>query len=95
MTTIEIKSGYGLDLITELKILRVAKRIGELLPVTVIPDIFRCACVASEYQGKADDYIDLVCNEMIPQIAKEKLAQCSGCFLRNNCIYTSADKTSI
>ena len=74
VTTIEIKSGYGLDLVTELKILRVAKRIGELLPVTVSLTFLGAHALPPEYQGKADDYIDLVCNEMIPQVANEKLA---------------------
>jgi imidazolonepropionase len=75
VTTLEIKSGYGLDLETELKILRVAKKIEELLPVTISATFLGAHTVPAEYQDRADDYIDLVCQVMIPEIAKEKLAQ--------------------
>src|SRR3990167_1292265 len=57
VTTIEIKSGYGLDLETELKILRVARRIEEKLPMTVIKTFLGAHTVRSEYQNRADDYI--------------------------------------
>lgn len=74
VTTLEIKSGYGLDLETELKILRIAKRIGEMLSVNVSLTFLGAHALPAEFQGRADDYIDLVCNEMLPKIAKEKLA---------------------
>lgn len=74
VTTIEIKSGYGLDLATELKILRVAKKIGELLPLNVRTTFLGAHTVPIEYENKSDDYIDLVCEQMIPMVAKEKLA---------------------
>ncbi len=73
-TTIEIKSGYGLDLATELMMLRVAKRIGELLPITVRTTFLGAHTVPTEYRNNADRYIDVICNEMIPAIAREKLA---------------------
>lgn len=74
VTTIEIKSGYGLDLESELKILRVAKKIAEILPIHVITTFLGAHTVPLEYQGRSDDYIDLVCDHMIPAIAREKLA---------------------
>ncbi len=74
VTTIEIKSGYGLDLVNELKILRVAKYLGETLPVTVIKTFLGAHTVPLEFQDKQEDYVDLVCNKMLPVIAKEKLA---------------------
>lgn len=80
VTTIEIKSGYGLDLETELKILRVAERIEKSLPLTVSKTFLGAHTVPSEYHGQADEYIDLVCNEMIPIIAKEKLADAVDVF---------------
>lgn len=80
VTTLEIKSGYGLDWPTELKILRVAKRIEEHLPVTVSKTFLGAHTVPLEYKGKADAYIDLVCNEMIPAIAQEKLADAVDVF---------------
>lgn len=74
VTTLEIKSGYGLDLTTELKILRVAKKLGEILPVTVTLTFLGAHALPPEFQDRADDYIDLVCNVMIPAVADEKLA---------------------
>ncbi len=59
VTTLEIKSGYGLDLATELKMLRVAKRIGEWLPLTVRTTFLGAHAVPPEYQHRADDYVDL------------------------------------
>jgi imidazolonepropionase len=75
VTTIEIKSGYGLDLDNELKLLRVAKKLGEMLPVTVVTTFLGAHALPLEFLGRPDAYIDLVCDEMIPLIAKEKLAQ--------------------
>lgn len=80
VTTLEIKSGYGLDLATELKILRVAQRIGEALPVTVATTFLGAHTVPPEFEGRADDYLDVVCNEMIPVVAQEKLAQAVDVF---------------
>jgi imidazolonepropionase len=79
-TTIEIKSGYGLDWQTEAKILRVAKRLGEKLPVTIKRTFLGGHAIPPEYRGKADAYVDLVCNEMIPQVAQEKLADAVDVF---------------
>lgn len=79
-TTIEIKSGYGLDLETELKILRVAKRIEKNLPLTISTTFLGAHTVPLEYKGKTDDYIDMVCNEMLPAIAKEQLADAVDVF---------------
>ena len=70
---IEIKSGYGLDLETELKMLRVAKQIGELLPIEVRTTFLGAHALPEEFNGK-QAYIDHVCNDMIPAVAKENLA---------------------
>lgn len=78
--TIEIKSGYGLDLATELKILRIAKKIGETLKIKVILTFLGAHALPKEYVGKADDYIDLVCNEMLPAVKNENLADCVDVF---------------
>lgn len=80
ITTLEIKSGYGLDLETELKILRVATRIEEALPVTVSKTFLGAHTIPPEYRGKADEYVDLVCNEMIPVIARNNLADAVDVF---------------
>lgn len=74
VTTLEIKSGYGLDLATELKILRVAKQIEEILPLTIVTTFLGAHTIPPEYEGRSDDYVNLICDEMIPTIAKLKLA---------------------
>lgn len=83
VTTIEIKSGYGLDLETELKMLRVAKRLGEHYPIRVVPTFLGAHALPPEYKNHSDGYIDAVCNEMIPAVAKEKLADCVDVFCEN------------
>ncbi len=75
VTTLEIKSGYGLDLATELKILRVAKRLEKVLPVTVFKTFLGAHTVPEDYQGRADDYIEFICHEVLPRIAEERLAE--------------------
>jgi imidazolonepropionase len=80
VTTLEIKSGYGLDWPTELKILQVAKRIEDTLPITVFKTFLGAHTIPAEYRGKTDQYVDLICDEMIPQIAKEKLASAVDVF---------------
>ena len=70
VTTVEIKSGYGLDLDTEIKMLEAARALDEQFDVSVETTLLAAHAVPLEYKGKADDYIDLVCNEIIPA-AKE------------------------
>jgi imidazolonepropionase len=83
VTTVEIKSGYGLDLETELKILRVAKRIGESLPLTVVPTFLGAHALPLEYKTKPDEYIDRVCHEMLPALLQEGLVQHVDVFCEN------------
>ena len=71
---IEIKSGYGLLLAHGRKQLRVARRLGEALGVTVRTTFLGAHALPPEYAGRADDYIDHVCNDMIPAIAALGLA---------------------
>lgn len=71
---IEIKSGYGLTTEDELKILRVIRRIKENFPVEVKSNFLGAHAVGRAYLGKQDEYVDLVCREMIPAVASEKLA---------------------
>jgi imidazolonepropionase len=74
VTTVEIKSGYGLDLETELRMLRVARRLGESYPVTVVPTFLGAHALPPEYEGQSDRYVDFVCNEVMPQVAAQQLA---------------------
>jgi imidazolonepropionase len=74
VTTVEIKSGYGLDLETEIRMLRVARTLGEKYPVTVVPTFLGAHALPPEYEDRSDSYIDLVCNEVMPQVAAQNLA---------------------
>ena len=72
--TIEIKSGYGLDLASELKMLRAARRLGELRAVRVVTTFLGAHALPPEFVGDADGYIALVCDQMLPAVAAEGLA---------------------
>jgi imidazolonepropionase len=78
VTTVEIKSGYGLTLEDELKLLRVARRLGEELDVSAT--LLAAHAVPPEFAGQADDYVDLIVNEMIPAVAEQKLAEAVDVF---------------
>lgn len=67
-TTVEIKSGYGLDTDTELALLAVARRIGEELPVTVKTTFLGAHSIPTEYRGDREGYVDLVVEEMLPAV---------------------------
>ena len=75
VTTAEIKSGYGLDTANELKQLRVVRRLQETHRVDVIPTFLGAHAVPREYAGQADAYVRLVCQEMIPAVAYDGLAE--------------------
>lgn len=71
---VEIKSGYGLTLEDELKILRVIRRIKESAPLEVRSTFLGAHAVGRAYRGRQKEYVEHVCNDMIPAVAKEKLA---------------------
>lgn len=77
---IEIKSGYGLALEHERKQLRVARRLGEALGVTVRTTFLGAHALPPEYAGHSQDYTDLVCNEMLPTLAAEGLVDAVDVF---------------
>lgn len=80
VTSVEIKSGYGLSLESERKILRVIRRLGDTLPVTVRSTCLAAHALPPEYKDRADDYIDLICNEMLPALAAEGLVDAVDAF---------------
>ena len=80
VTTLEVKSGYGLDLATEAKILRVARQIQNDLPVRITTTFLGAHAVPPEYLGRADAYIDEVCEHMLPAIVAEGLADAVDVF---------------
>ncbi len=73
-TTVEIKSGYGLDLNTEIKILTVARMLDKNLAITVVPTFLGAHATPPEYKNDSDGYIDYIISTMLPVIANKKLA---------------------
>ncbi|MCZ6593647.1 MAG: imidazolonepropionase [Bacteroidetes bacterium] len=71
---IEIKSGYGLTTDAEMKMLRVAKRLADNYPIAIKTTFLGAHAVPSEYKNNKDGYLDLICDEMLPKIAKAGLA---------------------
>jgi imidazolonepropionase len=80
VTTVEVKSGYGLDLAGELKMLRVARRLGRELPVDVRATFLGAHALPPEYKGRQSAYVDLVADEMIPAVARDGLADAVDAF---------------
>lgn len=80
VTTLEIKSGYGLDWPTELKLLRVIQRIADAFPLTVQRTFLGAHTIPPEYKNKSEDYIDHICSDMIPMVARENLADAVDIF---------------
>ncbi len=81
---VEIKSGYGLTLESELKMLRVAHRLKEALPLQIKITLLAAHALPPEFKEDRAAYIDLICNEMIPQVAAEKLADFVDVFCETN-----------
>lgn len=77
---VEIKSGYGLTSESELKMLRVIKRLKENHPLTIKSTFLGAHAVPVEYKGRQTEYVDLIINEMIPQVAAEELAEYADVF---------------
>ncbi len=80
-TTIEAKSGYGLTLDDELKSLHAIKRASKDHPIDVSPTLLGAHVVPPEYRDQPDKYVDIVCNEMIPQAVEEELIEAVDLFL--------------
>jgi imidazolonepropionase len=80
VTTLEIKSGYGLDLASEAKMLRVARRVGATLPVNVATTFLGAHALPPEFAGRAGDYIAEVCERMLPALAQEGLVDAVDAF---------------
>jgi len=80
VTTMEIKSGYGLETEVELRMLRAARRIAEFFPVDVRTSFLGAHAVPPEFEGNPDGYIDLVCSDMLPRAASEGLVDAVDAF---------------
>jgi imidazolonepropionase len=71
---VEIKSGYGLSVEDELKMLRVIRKLKDLTPLTIVPTFLGAHAVPADFKGRQEEYVDVIINEMIPQVAAEGLA---------------------
>jgi len=78
--TVEIKSGYGLDLETELKMLRVARRMAQERPITIATTFLAAHAIPPEFKGNADGYIDWICREILPAAHAEGLVDAVDAF---------------
>ncbi|MFC4762677.1 imidazolonepropionase [Dyella koreensis] len=83
VTTLEIKSGYGLELESERRMLRVARRIGETLGVTVRTTFLGLHALPPEYKERREEYVTLVCEQMLPALAAEGLVDAVDAFCEN------------
>jgi imidazolonepropionase len=87
-TTIEAKSGYGLTLEDELKLLLAIKQLNEETSLQYVPTFLGAHEIPAEYQSRRDAYVDLVINEMLPRVAEEKLAKYCDVFCEENVFST-------
>ncbi|PYJ07259.1 MAG: imidazolonepropionase [Verrucomicrobia bacterium] len=82
-TTVEAKSGYGLSVEEELKILRVTRRLNEETPIEFVPTFLGAHAIPEEFQSAPDGYVSLVIDEMLPRVADEGLAEFCDVFCEN------------
>jgi imidazolonepropionase len=87
-TTIEAKSGYGLSVEDELKILRVIKRLDESTQLRYVPTFLGAHSVPPEYRSRREQYVSLIIDEMLPAVAQEKLAEYCDVFCEENVFTT-------
>ena len=84
VTTVEGKSGYGLDFETEIKQLEVMKELNEIHPLDVVRTFLGAHATPSEYLGRQDDYIDFIIESVLPNVVDKKLANFCDVFCENN-----------
>jgi len=92
-TTLEAKSGYGLDRETELKMLRVIRRLNEEGPVRVVPTLLGAHTIPPEYKDRRDEYVRFVSEELIPAVAKEELADYCDAFCDDHAFTVEETRT--
>ncbi|MCI7326224.1 MAG: imidazolonepropionase [Clostridiales bacterium] len=84
VTTCEAKSGYGLDFNSEMKMLEVIGRLNESHAMDVIPTFMGPHAIPEEYKGRPDDFIDMICGEMLPYVKEHKLAEFADIFCEDS-----------
>lgn len=93
-TTVEAKSGYGLSLEDEIKILRAIKRLDNETPLRYVPTFLGAHSIPPEYKARRDAYVSLLIDELLPQIAREKLAEFCDVFREEN-VFTTDESWKI
>jgi len=93
-TTVEAKSGYGLTLEDEVKILRAIKRLDEETPLRYVPTFLGAHDIPSEYKSRREQYVSLLLDEMLPRVAQEKLAEYCDVFCENR-VFTNDESGKI
>ena len=93
-TTCEAKSGYGLDTETELRQLRAIRELNETHPVDLVPTFLGAHALPQEYRDRREDYIRLLCEEMIPAVAAERLARFCDVFCETG-VFTAEESRTI
>lgn len=93
-TTCEVKSGYGLTTEAELKSLRAIRQLGEMHAVDVVPTFMGAHAVPVEYKGRSTEYVRLLCEEMMPLVAQERLAEFCDVFCETG-VFTVAESEQI
>ena len=93
-TTVEAKSGYGLSLDDEIKILRAVRRLDKETALRYVPTFLGAHSIPPEYRARRDDYVALLIDEMLPQIAREKLAEFCDVFCEEN-VFTADESWRI
>ncbi len=83
VTTLEIKSGYGLDLVNEKKMLEVARELDEFSPIEISKTFLGAHAVPPEFKNNPDEYINLVCDSMMPELHQSGLIDCVDVFCEN------------
>lgn len=79
-TTVEVKSGYGLDVANEIKMLKVVRALGRKSPVELVPTLLAAHALPAEYKGRRGAYLELVTKRLIPDVARQRLAEFVDCF---------------
>jgi imidazolonepropionase len=93
-TTVEAKSGYGLSLEDELKILKAIKRLDAETQLRYVPTFLGAHTIPKEYSARRDEYIALIIDEMLPRVAREKLAEFADVFFERN-VFTADESWKI
>jgi imidazolonepropionase len=93
-TTVEAKSGYGLTLEDELKILQAIRRLDEETPLRYVPTFLGAHSIPPEYRARRNDYVSLIIDEMLPRVAREKLAEYCDVFCEDK-VFTNDESWQI